>query len=79
MTRDRTDLTHVSTHFQFGENWANFANALDPAAVTRAEADLSRLIPDQEEGPLRQDAALFYFPPWRARTYCSLRSAVWRR
>ena len=45
MGTDRTDLTHVSSHFQFGENWADFATALDAAAVARAESDLGRLIP----------------------------------
>lgn len=45
MATDRTDLTHVSTHFQFGENWADFANGLCEANIERARADLARLIP----------------------------------
>lgn len=45
MGSERTDLTNVNTHFQFGENWADFANGLDDASIERARNDLTRLIP----------------------------------
>lgn len=45
MTHPTDDLTDVSTHFQFGENWADFATGLNEDSVTRARAELGRLIP----------------------------------
>lgn len=40
------DLLNVSTHFAFGENWANFAQSVDEVRVRQAEADLARIVGD---------------------------------
>jgi SAM-dependent methyltransferase len=38
-------LKDVSTHFAFGENWANYSKLIDAEAIAQAEAGLSKLIP----------------------------------
>ncbi|MEW5727606.1 MAG: class I SAM-dependent methyltransferase [Pseudomonadota bacterium] len=45
MASDRENLLKVESHFQFGDNWSNFADGLDEAAVARAMDDLLRLLP----------------------------------
>lgn len=40
-----TDLTARDSHFEFGENWAEFARKLTPAHVASAVASLERLLP----------------------------------
>jgi 2-polyprenyl-6-hydroxyphenyl methylase/3-demethylubiquinone-9 3-methyltransferase len=38
--------TGVAARFEFGRNWADFAEHLPPAAVEQAVAGLRRLVPD---------------------------------
>lgn len=45
MAEHSRDLTHVSTHFDFGRNWADFAAGLDTARLERARDQLARLLP----------------------------------
>ena len=40
------DLQHVSSHFAFGENWADFARSIDETRVVQAEHDLQRIVGD---------------------------------
>lgn len=40
-----TDLTARESHFEFGENWAEFAAKLTPVHVDNAVASLRRLLP----------------------------------
>jgi SAM-dependent methyltransferase len=45
------DLKDVSTHFSFGENWRDYAQHIDAAAISEAEKGLLKLIsPDQLHG-----------------------------
>ncbi|HEY3637459.1 MAG TPA: methyltransferase domain-containing protein [Rhizomicrobium sp.] len=37
-------LTHVESHFRFGENWAEFAHNVDRDRIDQARRDLARLI-----------------------------------
>jgi 2-polyprenyl-6-hydroxyphenyl methylase/3-demethylubiquinone-9 3-methyltransferase len=39
------DLTEVSTHFRFGENWQGYLKHIDADTMREAEAGLLRLIP----------------------------------
>ena len=39
-----TDLTHRSTHFDFGENWASFSNIIDEARTQDAERSVAALV-----------------------------------
>ena len=41
-----TDLTKREAHFEFGENWAEFAAKLTPSHVDNAVRSLARLLPD---------------------------------
>lgn len=41
-----SDLTHLSEHFAFGDNWARYAALLDEGRVAQATADLRRLVGD---------------------------------
>lgn len=46
----------VSTHFGFGENWADYAQHIDSAKIEKAEEGLFKLIPsDQLEGKTFMD------------------------
>lgn len=45
-----TDLTSRHTHFEFGENWAQFAQKLTDAHVRNAETSLRRLLPEGLRG-----------------------------
>lgn len=40
-----TDLTARNSHFEFGENWADFAKKLTPEHVASAVASLEKLLP----------------------------------
>lgn len=40
------DLLHVTSHFAFGDNWADFARFLDEERVVQAEWDLRRIVGD---------------------------------
>lgn len=40
----QSDLKQVESHFAFGENWADFAERLDEAAIAEAEKGLLKLI-----------------------------------
>lgn len=42
------DLTDVSTHFAFGQNWASYANIIGDEQITKAISSLSRLITPAE-------------------------------
>jgi 2-polyprenyl-6-hydroxyphenyl methylase/3-demethylubiquinone-9 3-methyltransferase len=42
------DPTHVSTHFEFGANWARFADTISPLAIAEARKGLERLFPAGE-------------------------------
>jgi SAM-dependent methyltransferase len=42
------DLKHVSTHFEFGENWRSYAELIDESAVTEAVKGLTKLVPSDE-------------------------------
>lgn len=42
------DLTDVSSHYEFGENWNEFARELPQGAIEQAVAGLERLAPDNE-------------------------------
>ncbi|HEV8331075.1 MAG TPA: class I SAM-dependent methyltransferase [Steroidobacteraceae bacterium] len=39
-----SETTDVSTHYQFGKNWARFARVLTPAHIASAEHELERLV-----------------------------------
>lgn len=41
-----TDLTKRDTHFEFGANWAQFANSVDAKKIDIAVEGLRKLIPD---------------------------------
>lgn len=43
-----TELTNVTTHYEFGRNWAEYAARLPEKAVDEAVAGLARLIPRGE-------------------------------
>jgi len=44
------ELTDVSTHFRFGQNWEQFAQKLSPSRIAIAEACLSRLFDGRLDG-----------------------------
>lgn len=44
LSYNTTDLKDVSTHFKFGENWANFSKKIDEGRIKRAELSLINLI-----------------------------------
>jgi 2-polyprenyl-6-hydroxyphenyl methylase/3-demethylubiquinone-9 3-methyltransferase len=41
-----SDLTRRETHFEFGANWAEFAESIDERGIQNAIAGLAKLIPD---------------------------------
>jgi SAM-dependent methyltransferase len=38
------DLTDVSTHYEFGENWSKYAELIDASRIALAEADFTRIL-----------------------------------
>ena len=40
-----SDQTTLDSHFDFGENWADFANSLGPVQIDAATAVLTRILP----------------------------------
>src|SRR5215470_11421910 len=42
------DPTDVSTHYEFGANWARFAGTISERAIAEARNGLERLFPDGE-------------------------------
>jgi SAM-dependent methyltransferase len=42
------NLTDLSTHYEFGENWRNYAELIDGQRISAAEAGLSKLLPREE-------------------------------
>lgn len=42
-----TNLKALDTHFEFGENWLDYLNRVDEAAIASAEQGLLRLIPSR--------------------------------
>src|SRR5690349_4810299 len=42
------DLTSVSSHFRFGENWKSFLSTVTPEILREAERGLARLFPHNE-------------------------------
>src|SRR5262245_4070042 len=40
------DLTERSTHFEFGENWAEFADQISEGDIEAASDSVGRLVPD---------------------------------
>jgi 2-polyprenyl-6-hydroxyphenyl methylase/3-demethylubiquinone-9 3-methyltransferase len=38
------DLTHRSSHFEFGENWLSYSRTIDDERIARAEQSLQRLL-----------------------------------
>lgn len=41
---NEASLRDAAIHFRFGENWSQFANSITDGAITRARADLTRLL-----------------------------------
>ena len=48
-----SELTSLSSHFKFGENWANFSRLISPARIASAERCLRELV-----GPSLDDQAV---------------------
>lgn len=46
MSDPASELEQLDTHFAFGENWADFAAAIDETRIAQAEAGLRLLVPD---------------------------------
>jgi 2-polyprenyl-6-hydroxyphenyl methylase/3-demethylubiquinone-9 3-methyltransferase len=42
------DLTQLDGHFEFGQNWSEFARTVDERAIAEAERGLRKLFPDDE-------------------------------
>ena len=42
------NLTDLSSHFRFGENWQSFAQGVDETRIAKATADLATLVPANE-------------------------------
>src|ERR1700746_1955234 len=40
------DLTARDSHFEFGENWADFSRSIDEPRIAKAVAALQKLVPD---------------------------------
>lgn len=40
----KSETTDVSTHYQFGKNWAQFSRLVTPAHIASAERELDRLV-----------------------------------
>lgn len=45
MTRPGTDLTDVRTHFEFGKNWAEYADLIDQERLAAAIENVRSLVP----------------------------------
>lgn len=42
------NLKEVSSHFGFGENWKSFTKTITEESISKAKADLARLLPNDE-------------------------------
>jgi len=47
------ELTQVGSHFRFGENWAEFAQGIDPARIEQACGEMARLLGREDISGLR--------------------------
>lgn len=50
MGKSTKELYDVSTHFGFGENWADYALHITDEKINQAQRDLQRLLPDGVQG-----------------------------